>query len=238
MKLGIVLLATSLLASAETHGLRPRAAATDYPAYAAQNGIQIAAEPLDPEQVKKSFAADLYQNYIVMEVAVFPGTQNVKLRDVDFEIRLNGHPTPIRPVSPEAVASSLTRQSRASSSPRTGSRDVNIYPEANIGYETGTGNYPNGGRRSGMIVGGGVGVGVGGPSGGRDIPPQIASKDRAVIETELTEKGLPSGEITGPVAGYLYFPIPSTRKKYTVSALEYIGDTATVNVTFPPVKKH
>jgi hypothetical protein len=33
------------------------------------------------------------------------------------------------------------------------------------------------------------------------------------METELSEKGLPEGSSAAPVAGYVYFPCPSPKKK-------------------------
>lgn len=234
MKSVIVFLAAALVAAGQTRGLRPRASATDYPAYAAQNGVQVAAEPLDPEHARKAFATDLADGYIVVEVGVFPNNVPVKLRNIDFELRLNGHPTPVRPVSAEAIASNLTRPAGRGSGPNAPG-NITVYPSADVGYESG-GYGVDGRRHSGVIVGTGVGVGIGG--GGRDVPPPAASgKNRTTMETELTEKGLPEGQISGPVAGYLYFPIPSTRKKYTVASLEYLGDNATVNVVFPPSRK-
>jgi hypothetical protein len=60
-------------------------------------------------------------------------------------------------------------------------------------------------------------VGIGGPNG-RGYP-----EDRRVMETELTEKGLPEGSISKPVCGYLYFPIPEKLKKGT-HQIEFSGN--------------
>jgi len=234
MKPVVLLLAAAVALSGQSRGLRPKTSATDYPAFAAQNGVQLAAEALDPEHAKRSFATDLSNSYIVVEVAVYPGTVPVKLRSIDFELRLNGHPTPVRPVSAEAIASNLSRPAKRASSSSTS--PVTVYPSAEIGYESG-GYGPDGRRHSGMVYGTGVGVGVG---SGHDIPPPppgVTERNRSTMETELTEKGLPEGELTGPVAGYLYFPIPSAKKKYTVASMEYLGDNATVDLVFPAPRK-
>ena len=44
--------------------------------------------------------------------------------------------------------------------------------------------------------------------------PRAAStdRDRDTMELELSEKGLPEGTASAPVAGYLYFPLSSTKK--------------------------
>src|SRR3954453_11344187 len=115
MKTVVLSLAVAVALSGQSSGLRPRASAADYPAFAAQNGVQIAAEPLDPEHAKRSFATDLSSSYIVVEVAVYPGNVPVKLRYIDFELRLNGHSTPVRPVSAEAIASNLSRPAKRAS---------------------------------------------------------------------------------------------------------------------------
>jgi hypothetical protein len=48
------------------------------------------------------------------------------------------------------------------------------------------------------------------------------------MELELTEKGLPEGTVSRPVAGYLYFPSPG-KKKSNVYQLECtLGGVKTV----------
>ena len=238
MKFKVLLLtaATLMTLVGETRGMRPRGVATEYPAYAAQNGIQVAAQALDPDQVKRLFATDVYKQYIVIEVAVYPGSSTPNLHDVDFTLRLNGQSTSIRPATPEAVAASLTRPSKSDNVTPRG-RDIAIYPTAEIGYESGGYDPVTGRRRSGVYTGGGVGVGVGSP-GPAGPPPDVYDRNRSTMEAELTDKSLPDGRITNPVAGYLYFPLPSGKKKYTVSTLEFRGDDASIEVIFPGPRKH
>jgi len=49
------------------------------------------------------------------------------------------------------------------------------------------------------------------------------------METELTEKGLPEGAVTAPVAGYLYFPLVP-KKKNTKYQLQYTVNGETLNL--------
>lgn len=50
-------------------------------------------------------------------------------------------------------------------------------------------------------------------------PPESASeKDRATVEAELTDKGLPEGKASSPVAGYLHFPILSKKRHIGLQA--------------------
>jgi hypothetical protein len=46
-------------------------------------------------------------------------------------------------------------------------------------------------------------------------PPGAPAKDqrRYDLEIALGSKALPAGQITQPIAGYLYFPKPTTRHK-------------------------
>jgi hypothetical protein len=69
-----------------------------------------------------------------------------------------------------------------------------------------------------------VGIG-GGPK------PASSDKDRAVMETELSEKGLPEGMTSTPVSGYIYFPV--TRKKNARLELQYKLNGTTVVVSLP-----
>jgi hypothetical protein len=63
------------------------------------------------------------------------------------------------------------------------------------------------------------GVGVAVSDGGPGPKPGSTDKDRSAMETELSEKGLPEGTATAPVAGYIYFPV--SNKKGTTRVLEY-----------------
>ncbi len=59
-----------------------------------------------------------------------------------------------------------------------------------------------------------VGVGVGGPK------PGATPADRRTMEEELADQQLPEQVTAKPLAGYLYFPMP-TRKKGVAYELEY-----------------
>ena len=45
-----------------------------------------------------------------------------------------------------------------------------------------------------------------------------SERDRVTMQTELSEKGLPEGTASAPVAGYLYFPL--TKEKNTPLQLD------------------
>jgi hypothetical protein len=108
-------------------------------------------------------------------------------------------------------------------------RDVVVSPSVEVGYESGGYYDPATGRRSGggVYTGAGVGVGVGGRGNG----PASTDRDRYVMQLELTEKGLPEGSASKPVAGYLYFQLAS--KKKATRQLEYASDNNKATLQLP-----
>ncbi len=55
---------------------------------------------------------------------------------------------------------------------------------------------------------------------GKTTSPATTDSDRKTMESELSDKELKSGEVTSPVAGYLYFPVAGKEKAYQ---LQYHG---------------
>jgi hypothetical protein len=200
----------SLLAFAAPKGTVPRASFDRYALHAAQDGVGIGVVLLAPEQARKQFVSDVNRCCVVLEVALYPDrdkTLNVSLND--FAISAGGSETAAKPASAKVVAATLQKKA-------AGARDISVYPSVGVGY--GSGGYdPTTATRTpgGTYKQVGVGVGIGGAG------PQSGSteKDRAAMETELAEKGLPEGSATAPVAGYVYFPI--SRKKGTTLQLSY-----------------
>jgi hypothetical protein len=199
------LLVAQALAS-DLQGTEPRAEASRYPASAQQGQVQIGAQLLTAEQIRRAFATELNRNFLVVEVAVFPGTGgSVDISRAAFAIRAAGSDSASRPLNPRSVA--LTAQRRSGEG-----REVAVYPQVGIGYESGRTYDPVTGqerRGGGVYTSTGVGVGVG-PRGSAQT-----EKDREVMELELTEKSLPEGSTQRPVAGYLYFPFSEKKKSDT-----------------------
>jgi hypothetical protein len=186
------LLLPMLVWSAETPGIRPRAAPADYTPHVTREGLTIGAAVLTPDQVRKSFVADVHRAYVVVEVAIYP-TCEVELELDAFQLRLPGTQNSVRPATPRAVASALQKTAPSQS-------EVTVYPAVGVGYETG------GRRGSGWWTSVGVGVGV------DKSRPASTEQDRKTMELELSENGLPEGAWSKPVAGYLYFPVTPGKK--------------------------
>ena len=204
-------------------GTVPRSSAERYAVHAERNGVGIGVVLLTPEQARKLFVSDVNHCCVVAEVALYPAKD--KPLDVtlnDFVLRVGGTDVAAKPSSAKVVATTL--QKKAGST-----RDVTVTPTVGIGYESGGYDPATGTQRSGGVYRqAGVGVGI----GGNGPQPASSEKDRAAMETELTEKGLPEGSASAPVAGYIYFPLAS-RKKNSTLKLEYKVSGESVSLTLP-----
>ncbi|PSH03873.1 MAG: hypothetical protein CXZ00_09825 [Acidobacteria bacterium] len=172
----------------------PRAEAAAYPVYCQGRGFSVGARLLSAKEVGRKFATPLGKKYLVVEVGVFPAAaQTVLLRPSDFTLRADGDNQAFFPAAPDDIASAL--------SPGSGPHRTGAHPGVGVGY----GPW-------GPTVGVGVGVGPGPNS----YPRGAAEEDREVMEDELRDKSLPSGSVTRPVAGYLYFPLKGKAKHYSL----------------------
>ena len=209
-------------------GLRPRASADEYPAAREVKGAKIAAHVLPTDEVRSAFATDLARRYAVVEIAVYPAAGQIfDVSDLDFALKYEGRPTSTRAASARTIAAALSRR------PAQGKDDVTLYPTVGIGHSSGPDWTDASGRTrsaGGTNVGVGVGVGVG---GNRDPAPSPSTveADRRTMEQELSDKALPVGPVTKPVAGYLYFPLPQ-KKTVIVQELEYQGESGPVRIPF------
>ena len=74
---------------------------------------------------------------------------------------------------------------------------MTVKTSTGVGYESGTYTDPVTGQPvhvRGITMSAGVGV-----STGNSVPPDIADRDREIIERELYEKGLPEAKVSIPV---------------------------------------
>lgn len=217
---------------ADSNGLKPRKNAGDYAAQAGQNGAVLAGSLLSPDEVKKLFSTDLNRGYAVVEVAFYPKDgQTLDVSADDFVLRVAGTQTTARPARPRTIVAILQKDSTKGGG---GGRNVDLYPTATIGYESGGGYDPmTGGRQRthGVYTGAGVGVGV----GGSDTGPASTPADRRTMEMELTDQSLPEGPTGKAVAGYLYFPLP-TKKKSVLYDLEYSAKGTELTLELKPKK--
>ena len=155
----LIYLLACLLRADAVSGIRPRESSADYTSHQKVPGATIAAAVIPPDQVKKLFATDLNAGgYIVIEVGIYPeGGAEIGVSSGDFLLRVGSNPAIVRNASARAIAAALQRPSKPPEIRRKS--DINVYPTATIGYESGTDPY--GRRRSGVYTAAGVGVGQG-----------------------------------------------------------------------------
>lgn len=205
-------LLTAAALGGELPGVVPLTQPTDYPYSLERNDFALGAKVLSRQEVDRLFTTDLNRGYVVLEVAIYPaqgGAVNVSAGQ--FLLREDGSRDYARAAKPSEAAGALQRKNAK----RGGGRDVTLYPTVGVGYSTGGPYYGRGGWNTSV----GVGVGVG-PS---DAPASTEA-DRDVMETELTDKGIPSGEFDKPVAGYLYFPLTIDDPKQAHLKLDFLAD--------------
>ena len=85
-----------------------------------------------------------------------------------------------------------------------------------VGYDPTTGTYR---RQGGIYTSTGVMVGIE-PSAGSN------PKNEETMALELTEKGLPGGSFSQPVAGHLYFHVDSKVAKDSKIRFALVGELA------------
>jgi hypothetical protein len=183
-----------------------------------RDGVAVGAKLLNREEARKSFVSDVNSCCTVIEIAVYPDkTKLVNLSLNDFVLRARKTESATKPSTAKLVAASIQKNAKSG-------RDVAIYPTTSIGYSSGSVYDPAAGTRqgSGVYTQTGVGVAIGSPSG-----PGVSDKDRSVMETELSEKGLPEGSASAAVSGYVYFPVLLKKKgeyqlEYTVEGTKLI----------------
>ena len=197
--LGVVFVTVTSLATAGSRGTVPKTSADLYHLHGAvHDGTRIGAALMSPGEVRKVFGFDVDRSCLMVEVALYPpDDQERKVSLGDFSLRVAGANTAVKPSTATVVAANWQQLFRVQ-------KDVKVEPSGEVAV----------GPHNGHIE---AQVGVETDYG----PPHSASeRDRATVEAELRDKGLPEGKASSPVAGYLYFPILS-RKKHTALQLNY-----------------
>lgn len=215
--------------SAPTRGTVPRAVAEQYPAHAAQGGVQIGAALLSRDQVRKAFAPDVNHCCMVVEVALYPAKGHpLAISLDDFALHVAGSDLAIKPSSTALVAIMLQK----TSPPPPDDHGASVHGSAEMDYGNG-GVDPNTGQRTrGRTVSTSAtaGIGVGGKQQPADgISPE---QERRTIQMELTSESLPEGSVTSPVSGYLFFSVPGKQRK-AAHQLEYKVSGNKVSLSLP-----
>lgn len=211
-------------AAAAQKGTTPRESAARYPVHGELDGVAIGAALLTPDEVQHAFTTDLNRCCFVVEVALYPDKgKALEIAHQDFTFRIAGTDAAAKPAGPNLLA--LTLQQAAPTS-----RSVSASGSVGVEYGTGGSYDPATGQPRGRGVSTSVAVGVG--VGGSGDKPASTDRAREIMEAELSGKGLPEGIVSAPVAGYLYFPL-TTKKKKAARQLEYTLAGQNVVLTLP-----
>ena len=212
-------------AMAGPKGTAPRSAADKYRTHAEGDGVAIGAELLSSSQVRDTFTSDVSHCCLVVEVAFYPQKDKpLRISLDDFKLQAAGSKKGVKPLRAWAVAATIQDRNEQT-------REVVTTQSVGVGYESGTVIDPITGRPEkvhGVTTRADVGVGI----GDSDPRPSSSNRDREIMETELSEKGLPEGDASAPVSGYLYFPL-SAKKKRAALQLKYILGDEPVVFTLP-----
>jgi len=211
----------SLALCADT-GITPRASSSDYPVHESAKTVTIAAAIVPPDQVKKMFSAAISDQYVVIEVAVYPQDGHTfNIDSHDFALRVAGRLTQAE--KPRDVAPWPEKRGPAANSP------VDVTTETGVVYSRSS--DPINGRRQGVGTYSGVGVSNYPRPQDPQQNPSGSGRDPHV-EEKVLDKALPEGETTKAVAGYLYFPQYTKKKKTDAVELEYSKDDVSLNLLF------
>ncbi len=165
--------------------------------------LELRVEVLSKKQVRRTFVSGIHQDYLLARVTVVPkGGGSVEVSRQDFSLAVEGSTTRLGAEDPARVAAAIHGQQQDR-------HQVTVTPTGEVGYYSGPDPTRPGdptSRKSGVYTRVGAGVGV-------SRGPGLTSEDRGVMELELSEKSLPEGETSAPVAGHLYFLSPSKNAK-------------------------
>jgi hypothetical protein len=210
----------SFVVCAADTGVPPRAASSDYPVHDRADAAVIAAAIIPTNQVSKMFSPEIAKPYIVVEVAIYPeGGVPFDVESSDFALRVGQRVG--RADRPIDVAPWPERRNPAGRPP------VSVTTEAGVTYEHS--DDPLYGRRQG--VGTYTGVAVEAPGRADPPPPPNPRYDPRVVYGKIQRFALAEGATQVPIAGYLYFPQYTKRKKSEEIELKYAKDAVSVNLS-------
>lgn len=210
----------STSAFAADTGVPPRPASTDYSARGPAEAATIAAALVPATQVRKMFSAEISKQYVVVEVAIYPqGGVPFDVESSDFALRVGQKVG--RADRPLDVAPWPERRDAGRHLP------VDVTVESGVIYERG--NDPEYGRRQGVGTYTAVGIETAG-QGTTPPPPPDPGVDPRIVYDRIQRKALPEGDTRKVVAGYLYFPQYTKRKRTDAMELKYARDDVAVNL--------
>jgi hypothetical protein len=212
----------SIVASGADTGVPPRVASTDYPVHGNADATTIAAAIVPASQVSKMFFPEISKQYVVVEVAIYPGGgEPFDVESADFALRVGQRIGRADP--PVDVAPWPERRGPSLRSP------LDVTTETGVIYQRSS--DPVYGRQ--QSVGTYTGVEVSSPGQPNGPPPPDPRGDPRVINDKVRRVALPEGDTKAVIAGYLYFPQYAKLRKSDEIELKYAKDDVKVNLVFP-----
>jgi hypothetical protein len=198
-------------------GLQPKPKASDYPASARGQGVEIGAEYL-VHTLKSGDDSFFVPDYLVIEVAVYPAKGETGTISSDqFSLRINGKKQVLWAQPPGFVAASLkypdwTRKPALQAGAAAGNTGIILGRPASVG------RYP------------------GDPEARRlPDPPKVQQQPekepQQTGDQAVTETALANGKLEGPVSGYLYFEYKGKTAK--IKSLELIYRSGEKTIVVP-----
>jgi hypothetical protein len=168
------------------------------------------------------FSPEISKQYVVVEVAIYPGGGvPFDVESADFALRVGQRIG--RADRPVDVAPWPERRGSEGRSP------VDVTTETGVIYQRSS--DPVYGRQ--QSVGTYTGVGVSSPGQPNGPPPPDPRADPQVIYDKAQRMALPEGATKAVIAGYLYFPQYTKRRKSDEIELKYAKDDVKVDLVFP-----
>jgi hypothetical protein len=222
-----VLLAAAPLAAQGPYGTTPKPKVTDYPVHGQAGVVSMGAEYL-VRSVPVGDQTLIVPDYLVVEVALYPPAgRPLAVSSGEFTLRLNGKKQVLHAQAPGFVAASLKYP------------DWEQRPTV-VGYG-GIGN-------AGVILGRPEQVerfpGDPRPTQTRlprpptapapEDPSGLPKPEARPPEDAVNQTALPSGQVRGPVSGFLYFAFKGKPKSVKTLELLYVGPAGNATLRLAP----
>jgi hypothetical protein len=227
IRLGSPIVLLTLSAAFAGDGIPPRGTAEDYSAHTVSGKVAIGAAYVTPAQVKKIFGEDLdKRGYVVFEIGMFPSANiEVEISPDDFKLRQGKDSSVTRAATPHMVAGDAHPQ-------RQPDKDVpgkmpHVYTADTIGVYHGS-NGQHGVYTDTSATVTNYPAPTAPPRSGQSIDPDQ-------IEQRIEDKSLPDVKTKRDVAGYVFFPKPTSDKKAEFELL-YFGMDGQVSLKLSPAK--
>jgi hypothetical protein len=196
--------------------------AADYPVHATVGTTAIGAEYL-VHSIPAGNQTLLAPDYLVVEVAVFPGREPAEIGAATFTLRLNGKKPALYAVSTGFVAASLKYpdwEQHPTAEVAAGVGDAGV----TLGRPPAVGRFPGDPTPSQNRLPRAPRA----PDTGQQNGIEREQPERA--EEVLTRTALPDGPVTKPVSGFLYFPYKGKAKSIKSVELIYADQAGAVTL--------